>query len=78
MNEATALKYGSMITISLFDIAWNMAKLNEIYQHEHFSSESIKEKLTQAYYVSSARNDKYIKNLARDFNMELFNTDIKF
>lgn len=77
LNEATALKYGSMITISLFDIAWNMAKLNEIYQHEHFSSESIKEKLTQAYYVSSARNDKYIKNLARDFSVELFNDDIK-
>ena len=77
LNEAIALKYGSMITISLFDIAWNMAKLNEIYQHEHFSSESIKEKLTQAYYVSSARNDKYIKNLARDFSVELFNDDIK-
>ena len=77
LNEAIALKYGSMITISLFDIAWNMAKLNEIYQYEHFQTELIKEKLTQAYFVASARNDKYIKNLARDFNMELFNTDIK-
>lgn len=77
LNEATALKYGSMITISLFDIAWNMAKLNEIYKYEHFQTELIKEKLIQAYYVAGARNDNYIKNLARDLNMELFNTDIK-
>ncbi len=77
LNEAIALKYGSMITISLFDIAWNMAKLNEIYKYEHFQTELIKEKLTQAYFVASARNDNYIKDLARDFNMELFNTDIK-
>ncbi len=77
LNEATALKYGSMITITLLDIAWNMAKLNEIYEYEHFQTELIKEKLLQAYFVASARNDNYIKNLARDFNMELFNTDIK-
>ena len=77
LNEATALKYGSMITITLLDIAWNMAKLNEIYKHEYFQTELIKEKLTQAYFVASARNDNYIKDLARDFNIELFNTDIK-
>lgn len=77
LNEAIALNYGSMITITLLDIAWNMAKLNEIYKHEYFQTELIKEKLTQAYFVASARNDNYIKDLARDFNIELFNTDIK-
>lgn len=77
LEESIVLKYGTMISLALYDIAWNMAKLNEIYQHEHFSSGSIKEKLTQAYYVSSARNDKYIKNLARDFSVDLFNDDIK-
>lgn len=77
LNEAAALKYGSMITITLLDIAWNMAKLNEIYKYEHFQTELIKEKRIQAYYVAGARNDNYIKNLARDLNMELFNTDIK-
>lgn len=77
LNEAIALNYGSKITVTLFDIAWNMAKLNEIHENERFSSESIKEKLTQAYYVARARNDNYIKNLAGDFYKELFNVNIK-
>lgn len=77
LNEAIALNYGSKITVTLLDIAWNMAKLNEIHEDGRFSSESIKEKLAQAYYVASARNDNCIKNLAKDFYKELFNVNIK-
>lgn len=77
LNEATALKYGSKITVTLLDIAWNMAKLNEIHEDGRFSSESIKDKLAQAYYVASARNDNCIKILAKEFYKELFNVNIK-
>lgn len=64
LEESIVLKYGPMIPLALYDMAWNMKKINEVNQCEKYSSEEINEKLKQTYYVASARGDNHIKNLA--------------
>lgn len=64
LQEAIALQYGSMITLTLYDIAWNMKKINEVNQCEQYTIDEIKMKANQAYYIASARGDNHIKNLA--------------
>ena len=64
LEESIVLKYGTMISLALYDIAWNMKKINEINQCEKYPSEEINETLKQTYYIASARGDNRIRNLA--------------
>lgn len=64
LEESIELRYGPMIPLALYDIAWNMKKINEINQCEKYPSEEIKEKLKQTYYIAAARGDNRMKKLA--------------
>ena len=77
LQEAIALSYGLLVPILLYDISWNMRKLNDICGYERFSAEEIKLKKKQAYYIAAARGDEYIKKLAADSYKKIYGEEIE-
>ena len=63
LEEAVALKYGSMITLTLYDIVWSMKKINQVSEGEQYTADEIEAKAKQVYYIAFARGDNYIISL---------------
>lgn len=77
LKQAITLKYGLMVILALYDITWNMQKINEISGCEKYNWNEIKKKKLQVYYIAAARGDNYIKNLVAKSYRKLFDEDIE-
>lgn len=63
LEEAVEIKYGSMITLTLYDIVWSMKKINQVGKGKQYTIDEIEAKAKQVYYIAFARGDNYIIRL---------------
>lgn len=76
LQEAKNIGYGLIVPIALYDISWNMEKINEVNNTDKYSLQEIRKKKRQAYYIAAARNDKHVMYIINRSYKRLFGEDI--
>lgn len=72
LEKSIEENYGLMLSIALYEISWNMEKINSLADDPVFDLEEIRKKKRQAYYIAAARNDNYVREITRKSYENLF------
>lgn len=77
LENSKKAKKGLVASGVLYDMTWNMEKLNTIHGKEIYSLEEIKRKKRQAYYIAAARCDEHAQKIISNSYRKLFGEDIR-
>lgn len=74
-TDAVKEKNGTIMSPILYEMGWNMKKINEKFGEERFDIDDIKRKMRQARYVAAARKDLYSKNVIDNMYLKFWDEE---